>query len=144
MVLPSRFLGIFAANILTDGGGVRGYSQLIIIKVLMDEVARIERSRPDENGNIVESSFHPFSPKDEKSITRPKLKHSRRKMKKMKKESSTNGHINGDTEKGKGKGKEVERQSDSSISDEEEGGKFYPYHYFDYIAGTSTGGYTSQ
>jgi hypothetical protein len=99
----------------------------------MDEVARIERNRPDENGDPVESSFHPLSPKDEKSVMRPKLKHRRRK--KPKKESSTNGDADG-----KGKGKEVESQPDSSSSDEEERGKFYPYHYFDYIAGTSTGG----
>jgi hypothetical protein len=133
---------IFGADILIDGGGVRGYSQLIIIKALMDEVARIERSKPDENGRPVESSFHPLSPNDEKSVMRPKLKHRRRKT--MKKEASTNGHtngvLNGDAEKSNEKGKEVERQSDSSSSDEEERGKFYPYHYFDYIAGTSTGG----
>lgn len=122
---------------------MRGYSQLIIIKALMDEVARIERSRPDENGNTVESSFHPFSPKDEKSIIRPKSKHRRRKMKKMKKEASTNSLTNGDTGEINRKGKEVGRQSDLSMSDEEEGDKFYPYHYFDYIAGTSTGGYVS-
>jgi hypothetical protein len=117
---------------------VRGYSQLIIIKALMDEVARIERSRPDENGNPVLSSFHPFTSKEEKSVVRPKMKHRRRKMKK---EASTSGHTNGDAGKGNGKGKEVERQSNSSSSGEEECDKFYPYHYFDYIAGTSTGGY---
>jgi hypothetical protein len=122
---------------------VRGYSQLIIIKALMDEVSRIERSRPDEKGNPVLSSFHPFTPKEEKSALRPKLKHRRRKVKK---EASTNNHsnTNGDSGKGNGKGKDIERQSDSSSSGEEECDKFYPYHYFDYIAGTSTGGYVCR
>jgi hypothetical protein len=119
---------------------VRGYSQLIIIKALMDEVEKIEKSTPDDDGKPVLSSFHPFSPHEEKSFIRPKLKHTR----KVKRESSTNGHTNSDTakvdEKGKGNGKEVERQSESSSSGEEDN-KFYPYHYFDYIAGTSTGGY---
>lgn len=105
----------------------------------MDEVAQIERSRPDENGNQVRSSFHPFLPKDAKSDMRPKLKHRRRK--KVKKEHSINGNLNGNGESSNGKGKEPETQTDSSSSDEGELGKFYPYHYFDYIAGTSTGGY---
>ncbi len=121
---------------------MRGYSQLMIIKALMDEVEQIEKSTPDDDGKPVLSSFHPFSPHEEKSFIRPKLKHTRRKVKR---ESSTNDHTNSDTakvndEKGKGNGKEVERQSESSSSGEEDN-KFYPYHYFDYIAGTSTGGY---
>ena len=109
----------------------------------MDEVARIERSRPDEDGNAVESSFHPCLPVDDKSIVRPKEKHRRRRR--MKKEASTNGQTNGDAEKRNGKGKEVERHPNSPLSGEaqEELGKFYPYHYFDYIAGTSTGGYVT-
>lgn len=62
----------------------------------------------------------------------------------MKKKASTNGHTNGDPRKGNGKGKEVERPPDPSSSGEEERCKFYPYHYFDYIAGTSTGGYVHR
>jgi hypothetical protein len=117
---------------------VRGYSQLIIIKSLMDEVVKLERSQPDEDGNPVLSSFHPFAPSEEKSVVQPKKKYKRRKIK----YNSTNGHKNGDSGKGNGKGKEreVEGQSESSL-DEEESCRFYPYHYFDYIAGTSTGGY---
>ena len=108
----------------------------------MDEVAQIERSRPDEDGNPVKSSFHPCFPEDEKSVVRPKDQH--RRQKRMKKEVSTNGQTNGDAEKGNVKEREVERQSESALSgevQEDELGKFYPYHYFDYIAGTSTGGY---
>jgi hypothetical protein len=74
-------------------------------------------------------------------IVRPKSKRRRRKIRK---EDSTNGHTNGNTGKGKDKGKEVERQSDSSSAGEETCGKLYPYHYFDYIAGTSTGGYVCR
>ena len=115
---------------------MRGYSQLIIIKALMDEVEKIERSQPDKDGKPVLSSFHPFTPSEGKSVVQAKSKH---KRKKMKKEDSTNGHKNGDDGNGNEKGKEVERQSESS-SDERECCQFYPYHYFDYIAGTSTGG----
>jgi hypothetical protein len=117
---------------------VRGYSQLIIIKALMDEVEKIERSQLDEDGKPVLSSFHPFTPSEGKSVVQAKSKH---KRKKMKKEDSTNGHKSGDDGNGneKGKGKELERQSESS-SDEKECCQFHPYHYFDYIAGTSTGG----
>ncbi|KAH6678180.1 acyl transferase/acyl hydrolase/lysophospholipase [Halenospora varia] len=128
-----------------DGGGVRGYSQLIIIKALMDQVARIERGTPDEKGHIVESSFHPLLPSDDKGALQPKSKHRRKKRKATSTESQDNGRSdrnnnNTHVEKWNGKGKEVERQSDSSSSNEQEQGKFYPYHYFDYIAGTSTGG----
>jgi hypothetical protein len=117
---------------------VRGYSQLIIIKALMDEVGKIERSQPDKDGKPVLSSFHPFTPSEGKSVVQPKSKHKRNKVKK---ENSTNGHKSGDDShgNGKGKGKEIERQSESSL-DEKECCQFYPYHYFDYIAGTSTGG----
>jgi hypothetical protein len=105
----------------------------------MDEVARIERDKRDDDGNLVESSFHPFFPHDEKSVARPKLKH--RRKKRVKKEPSTNGNLNGNGKNNNGKGKEPETQTDSSSSDGGELGKFYPYHYFDYIAGTSTGGF---
>jgi len=111
----------------------------------MDEVARIERSRPDEDGKPVESSFHPCFPADEKSVARPKENHRRRKR--MKKEASTNGQTISNAERGNGKGKEVERQADPDLLkevQEDEVGKFYPYHYFDYIAGTSTGGYVTR
>lgn len=117
-----------------DGGGVRGYSQLIILKALMDEVARIERSKPDDKGNLVESSFHPFSPADGKSAARPKVKQRKTRKKKTRSQNSGNSGTNN------GKGKEIEGQSVSSSSSYQECGNFYPYHYFDYIAGTSTGG----
>jgi hypothetical protein len=87
---------------------VRGYSQLIIIKTLMDEVARLELNTPDENGNAFESSFHPFSPNDGKSVMRPPLER-RRKRKKTGKEASTIGHRNRNTGKSNEQGKYIEK-----------------------------------
>jgi hypothetical protein len=96
----------------------------------MDKVAELERTRLGDDGKQVESSFHPLSWEENKSL-------------KLRKKSHQNG--NGSAKKpsdlpnGNGKGKEVERQSHTSSSLDNQPA-FYPYHYFDWIAGTSTGG----
>ncbi|KAI4214394.1 MAG: hypothetical protein LQ351_003147 [Letrouitia transgressa] len=81
-----------------DGGGVRGYSSLLILKRLMHEVANLEM---EANPEATTSAFSPLI--DSKSL------HTDPMMKDMSKETS-------------------------------EEGVYRPCHYFDYIAGSSTGG----
>jgi hypothetical protein len=96
----------------------------------MDKVAELERSKPDGDGKQVESSFHPLSWEENKSLKLRKRSHQNANGPKKKTGDLTNGN---------GKRKQLERQSDTSSSLEDQPG-FYPYHYFDWIAGTSTGG----
>jgi hypothetical protein len=75
---------------LLDGGGIRGYSSLLILKRLMDNIILLETEEPIDGFAIESSSDYPWD-------TEPDLKKDPTKA-------------------------------------------FYPCHYFDYIAGTSTGG----
>jgi hypothetical protein len=126
--LSPRTLPLLLLNCLLDGGGVRGYSQLIILKALMEKVAAIEQSKLDDDGRRVESSFHPLSWEDDKSMKLQKRVVKTRTNTRKKTESLS-----------KEKGKQVEKSSDTN-SEGDAGSKFYPHHYFDWIAGTSTGG----
>lgn len=88
-----------------DGGGIRGYSSLLILRALMNAVEEIERNWPSDPA---ESSFHPLEPPSMDSDAPPRY-------------PSTNT-------------KHTERNASSS---------WLPCHYFDYMAGTSTGGLIS-
>ena len=90
-----------------DGGGIRGYSALLILRELMEAIGEQERSYPDgpdvADGPAV-SSYHPLLPNllaatDDESLERL------------------------------GAAKSPTASS-----------PWLPCHYFDYIAGTSTGG----
>ena len=84
-----------------DGGGIRGYSALLIIRQLMRVIGKLE----SEHSEPAESSFHPLSPA-------PNI-------------ATDNASIGSNTLCDKVK-------TDSS--------PWLPCHYFDYMAGTSTGG----
>jgi hypothetical protein len=94
----------------------------------MDKVAIIEQNKVDDEGRRVESSFHPLSWQHDKTIMLQKRTTKRRSNSGKNSRSLRNG-----------KGKQIEKASDTS-SEEEARARFYPYHYFDWIAGTSTGG----
>ena len=84
-----------------DGGGIRGYSALLILQELMNVIKKLEKSHPD---GAAESSYHPLP-------WNPLY--------------ATDSRPGGEPEPG---------------SQHVESARWLPCHYFDYIAGTSTGG----
>ena len=84
-----------------DGGGIRGYSALLILQELMSVIKKLERSHPD---GAAESSYHPL-PWNPLYAT----------------DSRTGEQAN-------------------PRSQDAESARWLPCHYFDYVAGTSTGG----
>ena len=91
-----------------DGGGIRGYSALLIIRALMEAIGDIERNYAEESATSAgpaASSYHPILPTvsattDTESMSR-------------------------------------DLGDDSPITNTS---PWLPCHYFDYMAGTSTGG----
>lgn len=93
---------------LIDGGGIRGYSSLLILQALMTKIKDIEQSQPagkEEWEGPADSSYHPV---DAVQAT-----------------STDSGSIS--------------ETSDVS-STANKSSQFLLCHYFDYMAGTSTGG----
>ncbi|MCJ1342317.1 hypothetical protein MMC31_000499, partial [Peltigera leucophlebia] len=87
-----------------DGGGIRGYSSLLILRELMKAIGEIER---EWHASPAESSFHPLKPPsvDSDAPEYPKIS--------------------------------TEHPETNASS------PWLPCHYFDYMAGTSTGGLIS-
>ena len=99
------------AHWCADGGGIRGYSALLILQELMKVIGRIERqyaSGPSDADGPAESSYHPLVPLSTATVTATNTR-SKSKKECVKKEPSP----------------------------------WLPCHYFDYVAGTSTGGCVS-
>ena len=99
-----------------DGGGIRGYGSLLILKELMRRIG-MEEKRLDSQ---VESSFHPGGYKPRAAV------------------DTGDGHS-----RTSGQGPDIvstvtTNQEGQSILDE--GDLYLPCHYFNYICGTSTGG----
>lgn len=113
-----------------DSGGVRAYSQLIILKALMDKVAQLEQSQLDDDGNRVESSFHPIPWEEARKEGRGSFRTEPRIMT----HRNVNGHVfTARHEKG-------EKVDANKLKTEKIFSRFHPYHYFDWIAGAGTGG----
>ena len=103
------------ANIVTDGGGIRGYGSLLILRALMERVG-IEERRIDP---AVRSSFSPCMYKPTKiGFGTPYTENT----------DSFEANI-------------VTGTDPSGLSSDS---LFLPCHYFDYGAGTSTGGYVTS
>lgn len=96
----------------------------------MEKVARIERDTPIE-GDQVDSSYYPI-PWSE--VPRGARSSGNQTGRSHTNGSSRNGNANGQmiNDNGRGDAAHVEGLKEHS--------RFYPHHYFDWIAGTSTGG----
>lgn len=95
-----------------DGGGVRGFSSLLILRALMMEIATLEQADSQAH-----SSAHPLKPR----LRRP-VRTQRNRADTLRRDQSPQ----------QAQGPVFGPASASS--------SFLPAHYFDYIAGTSTGG----
>lgn len=100
------------AILALDGGGIRGYSALLIIRDIMREIKRQEMSYGSELREVEDpvdgpgtSSYHPLPPN-------PTIATDQEDPESL---SNTEHHIS-------------------------ESARWLPCHYFDYVAGTSTGG----
>ena len=110
LLLRTSMTVVDEAHEYADGGGIRGYSALLILQELMKVIGGIEREYAcghSEADGPATSSYHPLKPLSaalcRATDTRPQAKNS---------------------------GKPPKTESSSWL----------PCHYFDYIAGTSTGG----
>jgi hypothetical protein len=127
-----------------DGGGIRGYASLWILKVLMDTVASLEQNHPE---GPHESSFcpRPDSARGENStrvavgsqastVDAPTSAPTRKTTR-----ASSNGW--GLFKRKDSAPMELQPTEESNTTEERpELSGYLPCHYFDYIFGTSTGG----
>lgn len=129
--------------IVVEGGGTRGYASLSMLQILMERIREIETAE-EPHTRLVEytkdypdivanwkphlSSFGPVL--EQLPIKPPLLRNNTRTSQKQRKRKRTG---------------EVEEQEEENINRftkiREKKGVFLPCHYFDYIGGTSTGGF---
>ena len=93
-----------------DGGGVRGYSTLMILRALMIKIAEIEM----EGNSPSSTSVHPLNPRQRRPVQVSPLRI--------------------DTLRRSGSPEVATHAPPSACA------HYLPAHYFDYLAGTSTGG----
>ena len=93
---------------LVDGGGIRGYSALLIIRALMKAIGDLEKKYAAKSAisdGPAKSSYHPLSPS-----------------------------VSATTDAAPNEEQLQTRKPETDTS------PWLPCHYFDYMAGTSTGG----
>ncbi|EGO53963.1 hypothetical protein NEUTE1DRAFT_68261 [Neurospora tetrasperma FGSC 2508] len=128
-------------NILTlDGGGIKGYSSLILLRTLMQEIAALEQSlsppafcSADPTGN---ESYYFTASDDEEDRHFYSGVGTEMEMLDCEKRA---GKLRDMHMRGKGKVKVGELKVDVPPETMRKG-EYLPSHYFDYIAGTSVGG----
>lgn len=96
-----KIMGADHLTVVVDGGGIRGYSALLILRALMRAIGKLESHDPEDPAV---SSFHPLNPASSVATD----------------------------------GESV--SSKKSASETTDTSPWLPCHYFDYAAGTSTGG----
>lgn len=94
------------AHWCVDGGGIRGYSALLILQALMKAIGRMERKYASGSSKV-ESSYHPLSPLS----PAPRM------------------------------ATDINSKARNDEPANTESSPWLPCHYFDYVAGTSTGGF---
>ncbi|KAK3492996.1 uncharacterized protein B0T23DRAFT_380985 [Neurospora hispaniola] len=128
-------------NILTlDGGGIKGYSSLILLRTLMQEIAALEQSlsppafcSADPTGN---ENYYFTKSDDEEDRHFCSGVETEMEMLDCEKRA---GKLRDMHMRGKGKVKVGELKVDVPPETMRKG-EYLPSHYFDYIAGTSVGG----
>lgn len=104
-IKSTKSIGASHLTLVADGGGIRGYSALLILQALMRAIGTLESNDPEDPAV---SSFHPLNPAPCVIAT---------------------------------DGESV--SSKISASETTDTSPWLPCHYFDYAAGTSTGGHVS-
>jgi hypothetical protein len=121
-----RFLsdvrGISANRSLVDGGGIRGLSTLLILKEIMTQVEKIEQG---ENPPAATSASPYMLPHEPAVPSSPQGDASGRTSPRESSPEPMNGRRN---------------SSRTTAASSRSSSRYLPCHYFDYIAGTSTGG----
>ncbi|KAI1774593.1 acyl transferase/acyl hydrolase/lysophospholipase [Hypoxylon cercidicola] len=106
-----------------DGGGIRGYSSLLVLKCLMTEIRKIEQQY---DRGIQSSKAYPWRTRQTPPTDVPASETA---------PADEAAPANEKTSAG-----EATPADETAPADEPDLNRFLPCHYFDYIAGTSTGG----
>ncbi|KAH8684210.1 acyl transferase/acyl hydrolase/lysophospholipase [Tricladium varicosporioides] len=126
-----------------DGGGIRGYSSLLIMRALMDLIAKIEQEPPTSPSSFYPKDPPTYSYANGDETERQELGGS--PFRQWREQFRRKRDLAALTRRGT----EIQNESGESsrLSTEAQArqirDKYLPCHYFDYIGGTSTGGLIS-